>query len=1064
MDKTAFLNINPVSVRLYDKKDIVQNKYEYFTNNLLKDLKYKEVIIKFPVKFLEQTDKNKAAGSVFSKKNTSEYQEDITHKDNVYEVKHMNLLPYTTVEEFKYIIASVLKIDFLDILGVFPDKDREMEFVDEIDKEKCKGYYWSHNNEKLTDYNAYQLTNSIGYNKLIVNVAYDGKQINVNYEYKFYNVYTKRIQYINNITKNSKANLTRDIIINNSGLQNVEVLLINGSKSPDVITNINIIKLFSSLHTSINLKKILINDSLLTAYNLEDRETQYVKTPQDIKDGFKNTFSRFNCCSVYTINEIVPGIILSRIEIYREGFIKCCFMINDPDLQVGFVKETMREYFKKEVIEGELKQTGKFWKLFSKLNISESIYNLNYKDIDMIPIYHNISYIIMLDNVKAKNFKGAFNLVDQETPSMVYSTNTSVYLSSYSTIEAGGFYNYYYSRGFHALVTDNTLKTDILSHIHLQAQDDNSIVCYISRCYNEDDLIMNSLLVLPLFDIDFNKKIVNNDFENLPLEQKVKFIRDKYKKIPTKKAIKKLNESDPVLFDNRYINEKESRPYSALAQKKEQRVVVVTKQEYDIISEQNSEFVSDIRNQTQGGQRLYLFCPFEKFPYINFHHYHNQLCIPKCTTNITKRNQFLFCNNQLDARNITNEAVNDLSKMIVYYSPLLAPGRKCKPPEELWSVCENNILFKLDSSTDIYDYCMDNYNVKPFIITRDNINKQYITNSEIEYGKDDYILVIQSELDSLFYIVLSENTYKPYILSEHKEMLTFLKSIQLNKNIGYNLFNFIDGVFKLNLAADYENKTFTEILNMIYDKYKLIFISDLSKTTIIGVMKDNILLFTPFLSFDTNVMKIETKSINYVINTCQFPTIDMFNEELVSRYYKDYETGQVTVINYNNVDVIIQPIDPNYIFTFKDVILFDYEAFINTYKFIASGKKREKNYLIYRTNTTLETMTHLLIYIYYNTYEFVSFDVEEFIKILKDVGLVTDKETNIKYDQKTNSISWRTSVVNETEIRNVLAKINFEDVVQLTDIVYNELTDTMNIYNHDSLDKINMKIITNNTV
>ena len=1064
MDKSIYINVNPVHVRLYKKADIDKyDKFEYITMNNFKDLKYKEVIIKFPTTPIFENKEEKNLNNVFRKKSIFEYVPDISKKDNVYTVKHMNLIPYMTIEEFKYLIASILKTDENNILNIYPTNEN-MEFVNEIDKERCKDFYWLHNNEVLPDYNAYQHTASIGYSSIIVNVIDDEREINVNYDFKFYPRYLKIIQYIENITKNTTINITKDIILSNADLQNVEVLLINGSADKNTITNINILKLFTSLHTSISLKKILINDSVLSVYNLENRDMQYIKTPSEIKDGFKNTFSRFNCCSIYVINEIIPGLVLSRLEVYKDGFIKCCFIINDPEIKIDTIKETMQDYFKREMVDGELKQTGKFWKLFSKLNIAECIYNFYYDDINFIPIYHNISYIIMLDNVKTRRFKEKFKIIDQEIPSLVYSTNTSVFLSAYSTMEAGGFYNFYYSRSFHSLVTDSTLKNDIMSHVHLQAQSDETLICYISKCYKDDDLILNASLVLPVFDYDFNKTDEDNDeFDKLPIEQKVKKIREKYKKLPTKKAIKKLNESDPVLFDNRYINEKEKRPYSALAQKKEQRVVVITKKEYDAIVEINKEYVSDIRNQTQGSQRLYLFCPFETFPFINFHHYRDQLCIPKCTTNITKRNQFTFCNNQLDAKNVTITETGDLSKMIIYYSPLLVPGRKCKPPEELGQVCENYILLKLDKETNIYDYCINKYDVKPFIITRDNINKQYYINTEITYTDEDYILVIQSELDNLYYLVLGENTYKPYLLSEHKETLTFFKSIQLNKNVGYTLFNYIDSVFNFGISKMYFNKTFTEIMFLLENVYKISFVTNENKT-IIGIKKDNILLFTPSLEFDANSIKINTMPINSLINSCDFPKIDMFNPDLITQYFKDYESGEIRVINYDGVHVIIKPINENDLITMdSDIILFDYSAYVDKYRFAVGGHKKERNFMNYKSSSAIETLINLLIYIYFNTVDFDKFDKMEFIKLLKNIGIVNEKETLIEYtDKEKNNISWKNSTINEKDFLEIINRVHINNV-SLVNTFYEELTSTLNIFKLKENEKITVKMITNNT-
>ncbi len=1064
MNKDIYINTNPITVKLYDKNDIDKNKYEWLTHHNLDGKKSKDIIIKFAEKFISQ-EITKKASAIFSKKTSSDFELDIERKDNKIYVKNLNLLPYLTLDELKYIVAMIIKTDYLNIFSIYTEEGEDVEYVNEIDKEISKKCKLSYNNDKLPDYSALSATACIGYHKLYVCVAYDGKELNNNYDFKFYPRYLKIINYIDNITKETKHDITREDIINNSSIQTIEILLINGNEKHESINKINIIKLFTLLHTSLSLKKIIINDNTLTEYNLEDRETQYAKTLIEINDGFKNTFSRFNCCSLYVINDIAPGILLSRLEIYKNGFIKCCFMINDPALTIKEIKENIKEYFKKEIVDNEIQGTGKFWKLLNKMNISECVYNYYYDDINMLPIYHNITYVMTLDNIKANKFKGTIKLVDQGIPTVVYSTNTSAFFSCYSNLDYGLFYNYIYSKCLHALVTENTIKTDIITHLHVQKQDEETCICGVSKCYNINDFIINILLILPIFDKDLQEDVENETFENLTLEQKIKKIRQKYQKIPTKKALKKLNETDPVLFDNRKISDSETRPYSALAQKKEQRVVSITKNEYDEIIQLEPEYASNIRNQTQGNQRLYLFCPYENFPYLNYHHYHNQLCIPKCTTNITKRSQYLFCMDQLDAKDISNKPVNDASKMIVYYSPLLAPGRRCHVPEELAYVCENYILYKIEPTENIYNYCFDKYKTTPFIITRDNINGCYIMNSEIEQGIE-YNLVLQSELDSMYYIVNTEITHEPYLINEHEEFKEFINSIQLNRASNYIYFNYINDVFKLDLSKEYETLSFSKIAKLIVEKHDIKFITDVSKTHFIGALKDNKLLLTQKVEININNFKNMFIPINNVINTCEFPDIDLFNEDKITKYYKDYNTGKIYVIEYDNINIIIDPIDENDLNVFNpNICLFDYEAYLNIYRFSVSKRNKEKKYKVFKFNNELEQFVSLLIYIYYNTFSFKVFDEDEFINVIKSTNIITEKESLIKYLNKDSDlISWKESKINENDLRKVLHNINMKDYNKLINLMFNELNTTMNIYNVKDNEKVTAKIITNNTV
>ena len=1083
-----YINTNPVIIRKWKNK--VKNKclINIYDEEFNKDDYIGEAKIIFPDKWIwNNENSNNKTNKLFSK-HSSKYEEDIEVKDNVYNVKHINLLPYTTIEEFKFIISAILKIDYSDIF--FVQAIEENDYVDEeIDKERSNNYKWFHSiNEKILDYNAYETTLSIGYKKFIVDVVWKGVKLNTNYEYKFYNNHVKICEYIQQLINNYNELLNKgfekineDIIYNSCTIQNIEVSLLYGKdinlknvKINDTLINeINIVKLFNLTNVSNNLKKILINDNSLTEYNNEDREIQYIKTHIDIDEPFKNTFSRFNCCSIYVVNEIYPGITLSRIEVYKNGLIKCCFMINDPDIKIDLVKDTIKTYFKRIYSEDNktLIYKGKFWKLFNRLKIEECVYDFFYNTDNYIPVYSNISYIYNLENVKSSKFKNSFNIVEQSIPTLVYKTNTSSFLSLYSSYNINTYYSYYYSKSFHNIVTDTTIKVDVLTHGHLQAIDNETIVFYLSKCYSKEDILMNCVLLIPIFGINKKNAISKEDYNKLSPLEKEKEIRKKYKAIPTKKGIKRLMEIDPVLFGTRLINEQENRPYSALAQKREQRVVAINKEEYNILYNINPEYVIDIKNQSQGSQRLYLFCPFETFKYLNFHHYHNQLCIPKCTTAITKRTQYMYCTNQLDGKNIKDTFTGDSSKMVVYYSPLLLSGRKCYPPEELSIICENYLLYKLESTVDLLNYCKSNYGLDPFIITRDNINKQYILNTELE-PNIDYILILQSELDNGYYLIIDENK-KPFILSEHKELLQFFISIQTNKNTGYDFFNFIDEVFNLNISSEYKNKSFRKILNILIEEYNIKIVTNMAKTEIIAIVKTdkNMLLFTPVLSYDKNALNLQEININIAINNYGFPNINMFDRRFIKNYYQDYVDKKIHAIEYNGVNVIIEKEDIEHINTgYNPVILFDYESYFNYYLFGASKRIRENVFEKIQQNKEIEKLIYNYIFIYYNTVTNIDKRniKEDIINILEDINIVkTNEPTKInQLMERSNIISWKNSIINKEDFMNIYNNI-IDNITYLSliDIIYNELSNNMNIFKFvNNISRISSKIITNNTI
>ena len=1065
--QNIFINTRPVNIYLYDEdKQLIEKR-----------------VIQFPTQIVFNNNDNKTNTKKIFDKNYSKYNPivDYDEKNKTYNVKHMNLLPWTTIEEFKYIVASVIKCDIstiFDITSLY-----NIEYV--IDKQESTQHEIQFSKTNLlnqSDKLIYDNSIVIGYKQYTCHILKRDYTVNTSYDYKFYDNYltiTKYLTSLPNFNEISNSLSTRENILKNKSCQNIEVMLMydedkevsQASKVKQHNNNyvnfdevkqseqhmnlttkpIDIVKLFNINNINQSVKKILIHDTSLTIFNNEDREQQYVKTEKDLVEPFKNTFSRFNCCSIYVINEIFPSIVLSRIEFYKTGMIKCCFMINDPDMEYTHVRELLSTYFK-----------DKFWRMFDKFHLDECIYDFTFNIKHLVPIYGSFSFIYTLSDVKAKLFTNFVDIANQLVPTVVFKTNTSIFISSYNSDCLELINHIIYSGTFRPTLSDTIIKLDVSAHSHVQILDNENVVIYFTKLYTIDDLILNATLYLLMFNqMDKTRDKLNsksND-ENLPLEQRVKNIRTKYQKIPTKKGIKKLNEIDPILFGTRLVNDTDVRPYSALAQKKEQRVVVVTKQEYETLHEYNTDYVINIKNQSQPTQRLYLFCPWDKYPYLNFHHYHNQLCIPKCTTAITKKTQYLYCNNQLEAKGYKNNFSNDSSKMIVYYSPLLLSGRKCFAPDELSAVCENYLLTKLPLNIDLLNYVHDRYNVYPCVLQRDNINKQYIMQNELETNKR-YTLVIQSELDNGYYIVLDDEN-KPFIIDEHEEFDKFIKSVQTYKNMGYKMFSFIDDIFKFNLSKLYNDLTFKQMLNLLITKYNIKLVANNNESQLVGIVYKNILLFIPPIIFNKMSFTIDTININIALDSSTYPTLDMFNERFISKYYVDYDTSEnknmIKCIEYKGVNILVKPTKPTH--DTQPLIYFDYDGYLNWFKFVSSKKIFIKNIDNIQQDLIIKQIVSTWLFVLLS-YHQTTVDIN---KLLLQLPNITDENTKIVYINK--SPSWKQSLINRNDFNNIYEKyfINISQT-NMINIIYETIKNNSNIYNNSDYIKISSKIITNNTM
>ena len=184
-----YINTNPVCIHIVGNDGEIVDK----------------LIFKFPTKWIasDTVNSGKTASSLFSNKNTSsKYTEDVKVSGKEYSINHMNLLPYTTIEELKYIVASILKTDYKNILKVYANDD--INYVIEEDAEKCKDFKWIHTDERLTDYESYENTMSIGYKSVIVEVLYSDRKLINNYDYKFFNNYLVIREYIEKMVKDNK--------------------------------------------------------------------------------------------------------------------------------------------------------------------------------------------------------------------------------------------------------------------------------------------------------------------------------------------------------------------------------------------------------------------------------------------------------------------------------------------------------------------------------------------------------------------------------------------------------------------------------------------------------------------------------------------------------------------------------------------------------------------------------------------------------------------------------------------------------------------------------------------
>lgn len=239
-------------------------------------------------------------------------------------------------------------------------------------------------------------------------------------------------------------------------------------------------------------------------------------------------------------------------------------------------------------------------------------------------------------------------------------------------------------------LTENMIQKNLLPVLHAGINTvTNSLTISIQNSFTYKELILNFIYIIGLFTKIKSK--INPKVDVSLAEKDIKYRATSYNK---KQLLKILLDTDPRLFSGRKIG-KALRPYSGLAQKQEQRVVPITKDEYEIIKKVTPESVINLKNQTYPDQRLYLYCPYNQTKYVNFHSIPGQLCIVRCTTKLSNKSQVLYCTNQLDALGVQQVNYKYENQSLTLYNALITKGRKCKVPSEMEHSFGNYILVKL---------------------------------------------------------------------------------------------------------------------------------------------------------------------------------------------------------------------------------------------------------------------------------------------------------------------------------------------------------------------------------
>lgn len=430
---------------------------------------------------------------------------------------------------------------------------------------------------------------------------------------------------------------------------------------------------------------------------------------------------------------------------------------------------------------------------------------------------------------------------------------------------------------------------------------------YITK--NDDGVLLYLINATCDMDIKFNfgyvlSVIKNTSLREIPMDNTPESIRERYKALGDKEVLRKHMEIDPELFGKRIVNGG-PKPFSSLIQKSEQRPRIITSYEYQILRDVYPHSVVELDNQTRIGQRLYIYCPYEEFSYINFHEFTYQRPIPRCTTKLSNIGQFTECAKELNAdiQDIiqTKAQINTINTFKTY----IAPGKRTYLPPELYYVFKGYTLWNPDKEIDYNAY-------DEIVLERDEYNQRYNIYST-RLTNNDWI-IIKLRIGELEYpIVDSKFTF--INMYDYEDILSMIIHYLKDKST----YSFISALCEL-LDWDIEYKPVLEItLIGICDKFNCKLIGDTKKVT--GIVYNDMQLTLPTIITHSD-MHIP---ITYFDNTCKnyvpYTVYTKVNYVDKMSFYRNINTGIIDKCKVYNTECKIEPTES--VTAGYDIFLYD---------------------------------------------------------------------------------------------------------------------------------------------
>lgn len=810
------------------------------------------------------------------------------------------------------------------------------------------------------------------------------------------------IEKLNDLIVNSN----KDYIIN-PRITEIKYALYN---TKSINQGIDVVQLMNINTVSEKFHRILLQSEKMNKFKNESKHGNWiVKSKFDISDPLFGIDLIDNSCIFYenrSLSEKHNYIHFAQINFLENGIITLVFRNLDYNQKYEDLCTVIEEWIDKNVQQ-----------ILKDVHLEEAIYDMNfnfenYKYLRMnlnfnvdIPTKNNISNLTFINNIfnsrQMYSMKSSFRTITNQQ----FGDSTDLLIDF-----MGNFTDTFPS-------TDVTLYYNSVINLNNTT---NGIYVSISNSTSFDLFI--KFIVMLLNKLEVSKSEGKN--KSAASDSIKKYLVS----IDQKTRLNQLKDTDPVLFSNKISYGKDI-TYSQLVQNNQQRPSIITKAEYEILKKDIPDQVINIENQTTH-ERLYLTCPYDDFPIVNYHHIKDQGCIVKCTTIVSNENQYSYCDSELNG--LGNKKINapeTSSAMLVKFSSLLSPRRKCSLPKKLINIFPKCFLIKLDTDININDYMMMNYNLFPFIIeVHDDF---YLLPNEFIPG-NKFGIVFRESIKDGYLLMCYIDSRLPYVM-EDTDTNTFVQQlIQTSKsrnNFSY-LIHYINDVFDLSID---ETISIGELSDKL-SKNNYSFISNKDRIFMIYNKNENKFLSTPiFINPLVNITKYEdlSQKINIFDHLYKLDDLKIKN---ISKIYVDLESNSAVGVRYFGIDTFIQA-TKHFKYIGKPLEYIDFTPF----KFKIFGIEPEVIEVpkIKDTIIQINRLVRLLISIYLKAHPKIGFNInkDEFKSFFKNNLGESNELVTIN-----NQISWRKSKIKTS----LIDKKNFNRI-GLIRLFYENIKDSYNV-------------------